>query len=266
MFDLDHIVHYTKDPKRSVTEMGELGFHAAEGGEHPNWGTYNSLCHFGLSYIEFLGIQDQEQAQNVTDNPLVQRIVEDAGFGEGLSQIALRSDNIEQTAQRLQKKNLQLKGPIPGKRTRKDGTVIEWQLLFPHKDQYGGPPLPFFIQWNDSDEKRRADLTQQQAIGGHDVSLSYIGFSVRNLEERVVEWCHWFDLEPGECFEDGDLGATCQYLKLNGARLLFCEPCSAGPAMQTLKTRGESPFLIAISNTNITKDIQQMGTIYRFQS
>lgn len=268
MFSLDHVVHYVKDPRQAVEMLEKYGLNAIEGGEHPKWGTYNSLCYFDLSYIEFLGIRDVELAKDVTDNLLVRRVVKDARLGEGLSQIALRTNDIESVAAVLEEKGFDVKEPVPGKRTRKDGSVIEWQLLFPERDQYEGPPLPFIIEWKDGDEVRRADLTEQQAIGHHsagDPNLSYIGFAVRDLQQRISEWSKWFDLEPGDTFVDNRLNARCQSLKLNGANLLFCEPNGQGPAMQTHKSRGEYPFLIAISGTGMEKDAELMGTVYRFQ-
>jgi hypothetical protein len=268
MFSFDHVVHYVMDPRQAVEALKKHGFHAIEGGKHPNWGTYNSLCYFGLSYIEFLGIQDAGLARNVTDNLLIRRIVKDAQFGEGLSQIALRTYDMKSTATALKEKGFNVKEPVPGKRTQKDGSVIRWQLLFPERDHYEGPTLPFIIEWKDSDEERWADLTQQQAIGYHpvgDPTLSSIGFAVRDLQQRISEWSQWFGLEPGDTFVDNRLNARCQSLKLNGANLLFCEPNGQGPTMQTVESRGEYPFLIAISGTDTEKDVELMGTVYRFQ-
>ncbi|HET7577654.1 MAG TPA: VOC family protein [Bacillales bacterium] len=268
MFSLDHVVHYTKNPEEAVAKMKEEGFHAIQGGEHPNWGTYNSLCYFDLSYIEFLGIRDLELAKGVTDNMLVQCVVEQAHVGEGLSQLALRADNMEAAAKRLKEKGLQTGESVPGKRTRKDGSVIEWQLLFPKKDGYDGPPLPFIIEWKNSDDARRSDLIQQQAIGRHpagDVYLSSIGLAVGNLDKRIAEWQDWFDLEPEERFTDDQLNARCQTLKLEGGNLLFCEPLGDGPVLQTVEKHGEHPILIDLTGTETDKERSMMGAIYRFQ-
>lgn len=107
---------------------------------------------------------------------------------------------------------------------------------------------------------------KQGTIGRHDATLSSVGFAIRNLEERVEEWRRWFDLGAGQRFEDDHLGATCQLIHASGANLLFCEPRDEGPARNTLETRGEVPFLVTFSNTQIAKDIHMMGAVYRFQS
>jgi hypothetical protein len=46
------------------------------GGRHESWGTYNSLIYFGLSYIEFLGIENLFIAEKHEDNRLITQIVE----------------------------------------------------------------------------------------------------------------------------------------------------------------------------------------------
>lgn len=268
MLTFDHVVHYTKNASKAAEEMKEWGFHAIEGGHHPNWGTGNSLCYFDLSYIEFLEIQDDALAQQVTDNRLIQRVVEDAQIGEGLSQVALRTDNMRAAALDLKEKGLRIKDPIPGKRTRKDGSLIKWQLLFPETDDGQGPPLPFIIQWNESDDSRRADLKQQQAIRPHTTGkdLACVGFAVNNLEQRSAQWCEWFDLKYGDIYTDLSLKARCRLLPLPGrTNLLFCEPYDQGAALRTLETHGEHPFLVTMSGASWTKDSPLRGAIYRLQ-
>ncbi|PGC46472.1 VOC family protein, partial [Bacillus wiedmannii] len=130
-------------PKEAEKRMGELGFHTVQGGEHTNWGTWNSLCYFDLSYIEFLAVQHEDTARQA-DNPLVQETVEKLRDREGMLQIALRTDHIEELAVRFMEKGLQVKGPFEGKRMRNDGHLIEWKMLFVEQED-SGPKLPFFI-------------------------------------------------------------------------------------------------------------------------
>ena len=54
MLLFDHLVHAVNcTPEEAAKQMQERGFHTALGGEHTTWGTWNSLCYFDLSYIEF---------------------------------------------------------------------------------------------------------------------------------------------------------------------------------------------------------------------
>ncbi|QTD40276.1 VOC family protein [Sporosarcina sp. Te-1] len=54
-FLFDHVVHFVHEPKETVAQFRDIGFHAIEGGIHESLGTYNGLCYLDLSYIEFLG-------------------------------------------------------------------------------------------------------------------------------------------------------------------------------------------------------------------
>ena len=80
-------------------------------------GYWNSLCYFDLSYIEFLAVQHEEKAK--ADNPLVQETVVKLQDGEGMLQIAIRTDAIEELAVKFSKHGLHTIGPFEGKRMRK---------------------------------------------------------------------------------------------------------------------------------------------------
>ncbi|HWI52185.1 MAG TPA: VOC family protein, partial [Symbiobacteriaceae bacterium] len=59
----DHVVYAVPDLAAATANVREeLGLHVVMGGEHPNWGTHNSLCHLGLPYIELIAVQDPVQA------------------------------------------------------------------------------------------------------------------------------------------------------------------------------------------------------------
>ncbi len=166
MLLFDHLVHAVNcTPEEAAKQMQERGFHTALGGEHTTWGTWNSLCYFDLSYIEFLAVQHEEKAKKA-DNPLVQETVVKLQDGEGMLQIAIRTDAIEELAVKFSKHGLHTIGPFEGKRMRKDGRLLEWKMLFVKQDK-NGPKLPFFIQWNETDEERRNDLRNIGTITEH---------------------------------------------------------------------------------------------------
>lgn len=116
MLRFDHLVHAVHGtPEEAAKQMQELGFHTALGGEHTIWGTWNSLSYFDLSYIEFLAVQHEEKAKEA-ENPLVQETVVKLQGGEGMLQIAIRTDAIEELADKFSKYGLQtidhLKGNV----------------------------------------------------------------------------------------------------------------------------------------------------------
>lgn len=73
----DHLVHFTINPEEAKASFEKLGFLAVNGGQHLDWGTYNSLSYFQhLRYIEWIGFKDFEKAVQ-SDNILIQQIVKD---------------------------------------------------------------------------------------------------------------------------------------------------------------------------------------------
>ncbi|GJM75605.1 hypothetical protein HMSSN036_78210 [Paenibacillus macerans] len=63
MLKWDHTVQYVNDLDTPVEAFAKWGLTAFKGGSHKFWGTYNALSYFGLTYIEFLGIEDRALAE-----------------------------------------------------------------------------------------------------------------------------------------------------------------------------------------------------------
>ncbi|GAX88583.1 VOC family protein [Effusibacillus lacus] len=264
----DHLVHFINcHPLEAVRTMQGYGFHAVEGGRHESWGTYNSLCYFGLSYIEFLGIENRTFAEKASvDYKLIGQLLKDLPNREGFGQIALRTDNINQAAFSLQELGLTVSGPFKGNRKRQDDTVIEWQLLFLDTD-FAGPELPFLIQWNQSDQERESDLITRKMIAAHpvgDLRMSHIAYAVHDLDQTVSHWKKWFGLESGNTYFDQNLNAMCHALHLQGCDLLFCSSLGTGIVSKMLQTKGEKPFLVAFDNNQDKQTYKVLGSFYRF--
>ncbi|SER13729.1 VOC family protein [Piscibacillus halophilus] len=149
MLAFDHLVIFSNDPKRHQeifsSSHKQVG---VSGGQHDNWGTYNHLAFYkNNAYIEWLGIEKDEKAKS-SENPLIQH----AYFAkkkdqEGPIQFALRVKDIESYQQHFDEHDIAYYGPFPGSRTRPDGSVLEWKMLFP-KYHFDSEPLPFLIEWN----------------------------------------------------------------------------------------------------------------------
>ncbi len=73
-----------------------------------------------------MAVQHEEKAKKA-DNPLVQETVVKLEDGEGMLQIAIRTDAIEELAVKFNKHGLHTIGPFEGKRMRKDGRLLEWK-------------------------------------------------------------------------------------------------------------------------------------------
>jgi hypothetical protein len=259
----DHLVCFSKQPEAAIPLLNQAGIHAIPGGRHETWGTYNTLAYFGLSYIEFLGIENLAIAEEHVDNRLVVHSVEQlAKEGrEGPASIAIRTDNIEMLAKKLKGEGLKVYGPLPGKRVRTDGKEIRWSLLF-IENPSDVLRLPFFIQWEKSDEERSVQLFEQSSLNP---TFESVGIVVHQLEQSMVYWSKLFNLKTGEEYIDTTLNTRCQTLELSGTKLLFCTPIGNGPAEKILDKRGEGPFLVNLTKTKQNKLFEMMNGYWRLQ-
>ncbi|MFK9093978.1 VOC family protein [Bacillus salipaludis] len=268
-FSFDHLVFFSNKPKEAIPLLKQKEIHAVNGGRHKFWGTYNSLTYFGLSYIEFLGIENLPVAEKQDENRLITHIVEQlARMGqEGPARIAIRTTNIEQLAVKLKAEGFKVYGPLPGQRTRADGQVIKWSLLFPEAVE-NELELPFFIQWERPDEQRYLELEEQGLIESHPagkLQFESVGFVVHHLEQTLTTWVRIFDHIQGEEFVDSSINARCRKLELAGTKLLFCTPLGEGIAATVLKEKGETPFLVNLTGKGQSEIFEMMNGFWRFQ-
>ncbi|MDM5155361.1 VOC family protein [Bacillus sp. DX1.1] len=265
MLVFDHLVHVIQGtPIEAVKRMKSLGFHVLEGGEHTNWGTWNSLSYFDLAYIEFLAVQNENKAKQA-DNPLVLQAIDKLMDGEGMLQIAVRTDRIEELAATFVEKGLHITGPIEGKRIRKDGHLIEWKMLFVNQEE-NGPRFPFFIQWEESDESRRIDLQQVGVITPHDNQVKEIQtvyYAVNNVRETTAKWKDILQVQVNPVEIHKEWNALCQSISLENMKVQFCEPKGEGLVQESLKQCGELPFAIEFKGEHERKNAYQIfGSMY----
>jgi hypothetical protein len=264
----DHLVWFHHKPEDVIQPLTDQGIYVVHGGRHESWGTYNTLSYFDLSYIEFLGIEQLSIAEKHKENRLITQIVEQLAKGnqEGPAKIAIRTNQIHELAINLRQDGRTVYGPLPGQRMTAAGEVIRWTLLFieDHSNQLS---FPFFIQWEKSDEERLSAFKEQGMLGRHSGENSKfvsVGFVVKDLDETIRIWGKLLNLTPGEEFRDEVMNARCQILKLPGTNLLFCTPLGKGPAEMALHDRGETPFLVNISQNNQNSFCELLNGHWRF--
>ncbi|SOC19542.1 glyoxalase-like protein [Ureibacillus xyleni] len=200
MYELDHIVHFVDKPENLVEETKKIGLHTALGGKHEMWGTYNSLCYFGLSYIEFIGVFDQELLEKSAEIPYtLHDSYKKRHYTNGLTRLAFRTTTIKEDAKRLEKAGFEVDGPQQFSRVRPDGSVVKWQLLhFGKKDL--AVDFPFLIQWEGTNEERFNELVKLGTIGEHslgNLSIKEITYAVRDLSV-ANEWARVFQSDTVE--------------------------------------------------------------------
>lgn len=266
-YQFDHIVHFVGYPEKAAEVLQSLGLHAVQGGRHETFGTYNALSYFGLSYIELMGVFDQNLLESQDNHPYsLQESLLENNYENGAVRIAVRSKDLQADAERFRKLGLEVIGPMDLSRKRPDGTVLSWKLLFIGKNEVN-PKLPFLIEWDDSDEERLKNLKEQNTIAPHpigEISLTSVGYAVKNIDASINDWSTYLQLEKGASFIDESLQAEAQVLHLKGGNVIFYEPVGDGKAKEFLEKNGEKPFLIEFKNKKEEKDIEVFGTIYRF--
>lgn len=155
----DHVVHYVNNLQQTIDTFKAHGIAAHRGGNHPDWGTYNALSYFDLTYVEFLGIRDHAELDAISSWQVVSR---DAGrflpHHQILSRLALRTDDIDAIASSLHTQKIATSPILEGRRYDTEGNLIEWKMLTIDGD-FQGVLYPFVIQWQQSDDARRASLS-----------------------------------------------------------------------------------------------------------
>ncbi|MGE6258358.1 VOC family protein [Heyndrickxia sporothermodurans] len=264
-FQFDHLVHFVEEPKKVIKVLEENGIHAVEGGVHQNRGTYNALSYFDLSYIEFLSTYDRklvEQTEHLKYS-LIETVVQN-GFKEGFTRFAIRTNDINASAEHFRQKGLEVYGPVPLSRKRPDGSLLHWRLLYVGKSGEE-LSLPFIIQWDENDDERRKDLIERGVIKSHSaqIQFSHISIAVRELEKTVEKWTDWLDLKAGDEFIDEGLQAKCKTLELEGGRIVFSSPIGKGIVSKVLEKNGEGPFQVHFTGGNHHTHFELFGGRYQ---
>ncbi|WP_400246712.1 VOC family protein [Niallia sp. JL1B1071] len=190
----DHIVHYVNDIDKPIDIFKEKNLIAFRGGSHKQWGTYNSLSYFDLTYIEFLGIENKNMVQQVKEpNRVVKDSIQILPEHEALSRVALRTNNIEEIAHRLKDAGLSLSPIMAGKRLDSKGELIEWKMMT-IDGSYQGLPYPFVIEWKGTDSERLHALQSSGIIQNHPAGKTIIHQAVYTVSDPSAVAEHWNEL------------------------------------------------------------------------
>ncbi|WP_017470816.1 VOC family protein [Amphibacillus jilinensis] len=194
----DHTVHYVNDLEHARQTFEKQGITAFQGGSHKQWGTYNVLSYFGLTYLEFLGIEDRQLAESITEpNQVVKDAVKCLPDHEGFSRVALRTDNIEAIREQLIEHHIDVSPIMAGKRYNAQNQLIEWKMMTIAGD-FQGLPYPFVIEWSGTDQERYEQLREASIISEHplgELTMSEAVFHVPDPEATVNHWATVFPIE-----------------------------------------------------------------------
>lgn len=222
MYKLDHIVHFVADPADAIEQFRKQGVHAVEGGKHDMWGTYNALSYFGLTYLEFISILDEEKfVQAATVPYTLHAKYAEHGRKNGFTKLALRTETMEQDAMKLREAGFDVNGPETFSRTRPDGSVVEWQMLHIGKEG-SNVAYPFFIQWGTRDDERVADYKGRGIIAPHtagDLVVQEVGVTVPSFDAFASIY-RALDVDMTMTYDDIDETETAT-LQFEGGNIVF---------------------------------------------
>jgi catechol 2,3-dioxygenase-like lactoylglutathione lyase family enzyme len=126
---LDHVVYVARDLAASIDDYTRQGFTVTPGGEHAGGVTHNALvCFADGSYLELVAFRRPDPTH---------RWWRHAATG-GFADFALLSDDLADDLSTL--KDLVVREPAEGGRTRPDGVSLRWRAAFLRA------PLPFLIE------------------------------------------------------------------------------------------------------------------------
>lgn len=189
----DHTMINVQKLDQTIEAFAEKGVIFKRGGKHEAWGTANALGYFGINYIELISVFDRSKSESFSrkDAAAVYDAVQDfKNHRERLNTVAIRSDDLQGTWQRLKNDGVPVGTISEGQRLDEQNHLIKWQIFF--IDGYiDGVPYPFFIDWQSSDADRIAQLKKQKLILKHpagNLKVLKATFEVENPKKVAQKW------------------------------------------------------------------------------
>jgi hypothetical protein len=146
MNHIDHLLFGAPSLESGIDEIEALlGVRPAYGGKHKIWGTHNAVVALGPDiYLEIIAADPE--AERPPGGVLFD--LDSLGKSKLITWV-LRTDFIDNTAQKVMAAGIPLGRISEGQRITKDGSVLSWKLTDPAVLPLGGV-LPFLIDWGDT--------------------------------------------------------------------------------------------------------------------
>jgi hypothetical protein len=170
---VDHLVYAVPNLTTGIEHVERiLGVKSVAGGQHPGGGTRNALIGLGdETYLEIIG-PDPEQPKPVRPR----RFGIDNLKSPRLVTWAVKSTDLEATAQKAKTVGLDLGDIQSGSRRRPDGVLLAWRLTVSRTLTADGI-VPFFIDWGKT----------QHPANSLPHSCKLIGLRAEHPNARVIE-------------------------------------------------------------------------------
>jgi hypothetical protein len=169
---IDHAIIGARDVDAVADRLWERhGLASLPGGRHPGWGTYNRIVPLAGSYLEILGIADENEAMR---DPMGRWLLAHTATGDPLMGWCCETGDIERVSRSLGLSLERGSRDVPG------GTRLTWRLA--GRDTSLGA-RPFFIAW-DAPEMRPG-----LAVAPHAVEVRGLqGVEVGCTPDKLAGW------------------------------------------------------------------------------
>jgi catechol 2,3-dioxygenase-like lactoylglutathione lyase family enzyme len=252
---LDHVVIRVQHLEQAIADFSELGFTVRRGGTHADGATHNALIGFeDGSYFELVAFLRDAREHKWRD--------EGRRVGDGFVDFALLPASVGTVVETAVSRGLHYEGPVPGGRTRPDGTRIEWQIGRPPSKDLPflcGDLTPRFLRVAEGDVRRHANGAQ--GVASITVAVNDLDASVRRYRALLgAAFNPHIATVPGEGVRLATfpIGATTLVLFAPRVGVTQAAPADGGRDSESLEARlrthlgarGESVFGITISTAH----------------
>lgn len=232
---IDHVTVAGRDLDRLGEAFTESGLDAEYGGRHSNGITHMSVVGFrDGSYLELISTLDADATSPWWNDPI-------HGDG-GPCAWAIEVDDIETVSADLRDRGIVVDGPDRYRRTREDGTLVEWDLTTLGEGELGST-LPFLIS-DRTPRERRVQPTGEPAespIRGVDTVV----LGVPDIDAAIEAFETAFDMDDPHRGEDERLAA--ETASFPEQPVAFAEPRAEGWLADRVAEFGPRPvaYLLA---------------------
>jgi hypothetical protein len=173
--EFDHAIYAVRDFEAAARRLwDDHGLAAVPGGRHAAWGTANWIVPLGPSYLELIGVENEEDASR---SFLGQHLIEVLREGERFIGWVVRPDLFDEAVERAGL------DAAEGSRVRPDGSLVRWRSAGVEVAMQE-PSLPFFIDWLVPDELHPGRMQAEHRVQPRGISW----VEVRGDESAVRSW------------------------------------------------------------------------------
>ncbi len=182
---IDHAIIGARDIEAVADRLWERhGLASLHGGRHTGWGTHNRIVPLGGTYLEIIGVADENEALR---DPMGRWLLANTATGDPLMTWCCETGDIERVARKL---GIALER---GGRDRPDGSRLSWRVAG-REAAFGA--RPFFIAW-DEPSMRPGLLTAPHAVEVRGIREIEVACAADQLEG-------WVDADVPVRRVDGD--------------------------------------------------------------